>query len=117
MWNEIDIIYSTYNINIPLIGSGITRFKGVNLTEQELLELLLISLRLSNIKFKSDISIIIHKSKIENICFVFAKQKTRLCLYRKDCVKRPQKKIVPGFPQNSRYIFVKTSFLRERNRL
>ena len=67
MWNEIDICYSAYDVYIPLLGTGITRFQGVNLTEQELLELLLISLRLSNIKFKSDISIIIHESKIENI--------------------------------------------------
>lgn len=69
MWNEIDINYSTYDVYIPLLGSGITRLKGVNLTEQELLELLLISLKLSSIKFKSNISIIIHKSKIENINF------------------------------------------------
>ena len=69
MWNEIDICYSTYDVYIPLLGSGITRFQGINLTEQELLELLLISLRLSNIKFKANISIIINESKIEDINF------------------------------------------------
>ncbi|MBM7539813.1 hypothetical protein JOE23_000055 [Amphibacillus cookii] len=41
-WNEIDIIYGGSTIVIPLLGSGITRFRGYeNVSEQELLELLL----------------------------------------------------------------------------
>lgn len=69
MWNEIDVYYSSQNVFIPLLGAGITRFQGGKLTEQDLLELILISFRLSNIRFKSNITIIIHKSNIDDINF------------------------------------------------
>ncbi|NMP25129.1 macro domain-containing protein [Sulfobacillus harzensis] len=41
-WNEVDIVYNGRSISIPLLGSGITRFKEYDaITEQELLELLI----------------------------------------------------------------------------
>ena len=71
MWNEIDILYSGYSINIPLLGTGITRFHGVKLSEQELLEILLISFKLSGLTLMKNttISIIIHRDSIDNINF------------------------------------------------
>jgi len=71
-WNEIDIIYAGRSISIPLLGSGITRFKGFDsVTEQELLELLIWSFKVSKIKFTypSKVSIVIHESKKDKINF------------------------------------------------
>ena len=71
-WNEIDIIYAGRSISIPLLGTGITRFKGFDsVTEQELLELLIWSFKVSRIKFTypSKVSIIIHESKRDKINF------------------------------------------------
>jgi len=71
-WNEIDIIYAGRSVSIPLLGSGITRFKGFDsVTEQELLELLIWSFKVSRIKFTypSKVSIIIHESKKDKINF------------------------------------------------
>jgi hypothetical protein len=71
-WNEIDIIYAGRSVSIPLLGSGITRFKEYNtISEQELLELLIWSFKVSRIKFvyPSKVSIIIHPSKKDKINF------------------------------------------------
>jgi len=69
-WNEIDIIYAGRSVSIPLLGSGITRFKEYNaISEQELLELLIWSFKVSRIKFTypSKVSIVIHESKKDKI--------------------------------------------------
>ncbi len=76
-WNEIDIIYAGRSISIPLLGSGITRFKGnSSILEQELVELLIWTFKLSRIKFTypSKISIIIHESKSDKINFYKLKE-------------------------------------------
>lgn len=67
-WQELDMIYSGKNIAIPLLGSGITRFNnGRKLTNQELLESLIFTFKLSNINFTSRISIIIYKDTFDTI--------------------------------------------------
>ncbi|NOQ25917.1 MAG: hypothetical protein GQ564_11195 [Bacteroidales bacterium] len=71
-WNEIDIIYAGRSIAIPLLGSGITRFKGYDtISEQELLDLLIWSFKVSRTKFTypSKVSIIVHESKKDKINF------------------------------------------------
>lgn len=71
-WNEIDIIYAGRSVSIPLLGSGITRFKGYDtISEQELLELLIWSFKVSRIKFTypSKVSVIVHESKKDKINF------------------------------------------------
>ena len=71
-WNEIDIIYAGKSVSIPLLGSGITRFKEYNMiSEQELLELLIWSFKVSRIKFTypSQVTIIIHESIKDKIDF------------------------------------------------
>lgn len=71
-WNEVDIVYNGRSISIPLLGSGITRFKDYDaITDQELLELLIWSFKISRIKFTypSRVSIIIHESKKDKINF------------------------------------------------
>lgn len=50
-WDEIDKIYNSNNIVIPLMGSGITRFKdGHELSAQDLLEQIISSFYFSNFK-------------------------------------------------------------------
>ena len=76
-WNEIAIIYAGRSVSIPLLGSGITRFKENNtISEQELLELLIWSFKVSRIKFTypSKVSIIVHKSKKDKINFYNLKE-------------------------------------------
>ncbi|RUT72852.1 macro domain-containing protein [Ancylomarina longa] len=71
-WNEIDIIYAGRSVSIPLLGSGITRFKGYDtISEQELIELLIWSFKVSRTKFTypSKVSIIVHESKKDKINF------------------------------------------------
>lgn len=76
-WNEIDIIYSGRSISIPLLGSGITRFNGYDMiTEQELIELLIWSFKVSRVKFTypSQVSIVIHETKKDKINFYNLKE-------------------------------------------
>jgi len=76
-WNEIDIVYAGRSVSIPLLGSGITRFKEYNtISEQELLELLIWSFKVSKIKFTypSKVSIIIQKTKQDKINFYKIKE-------------------------------------------
>ncbi|WP_419393431.1 macro domain-containing protein [Cytobacillus praedii] len=78
-WNEVDIVYNGRSIVIPLLGSGLTRFKKYEMiTDQELLELLIWSFKISKIKFTypSTVSIIIHESKKDKINFYKIKEQT-----------------------------------------
>lgn len=63
MWDEVNVIYASRNINIPLIGSGITRV-GASMTLQDYLEQILFSIKFSNIKMDhtSCINIILNES-------------------------------------------------------
>lgn len=45
-WHEADIVYAGKNIHVPLMGSGITRFKR-QLNPQDLLEFLILSFKVS----------------------------------------------------------------------
>lgn len=71
-WNEIDIIYAGRSVSIPLLGSGITRFGACrSISEQELLELIIWSFKVSRVDLdpSAKISIIIHESKKDKIDF------------------------------------------------
>lgn len=59
MWKNIDIVHSGQSICIPLLGSGITRLHEMNVNEQQLLELLLVSLRLSGVRFNWNVKVTI----------------------------------------------------------
>lgn len=53
MWNECDIHYGGNTVVLPLLGSGITRFRGYeNITDQELLEIIIWTFKVSRIRFK-----------------------------------------------------------------
>ena len=51
MWSEIDALYGGKTVSIPLLGSGITRFRDCEMTNQELLEIILWTLKISKVKF------------------------------------------------------------------
>lgn len=71
-WNNIDEVYAGRTINIPLMGAGITRFKNGKPSKQELLEIMLWSLRISgfhNTYADKQINIIIYKTDIKDMDF------------------------------------------------
>lgn len=71
MWNEIDICYAGNTVGIPLMGSGITRTHNMHLSEQEILELIILSLKVSGIKINWNLKfkIIIYPPNAKNINF------------------------------------------------
>lgn len=78
-WNEVDIVYNGRSVVIPLLGSGLTRFnKYEMITDQELLELLIWSFKVSKIKFTypSAVSVVIHESKQDKINFYKLKKQS-----------------------------------------
>lgn len=52
LWNEIDKYYGQKDVCIPILGSGITRFEDKLLTQQELLDIIVASYKLSSHKLK-----------------------------------------------------------------
>lgn len=63
-WKELNLIYDGENISIPLLGSGITRgclFEKSS--KQELLNIMIATLKYSNLSFSNDITITIILSK------------------------------------------------------
>ena len=69
-WENIDEIYAGRTINFPLIGAGITRFKNGKPTKQELLEIMLWSMKISgfhNTYNDRQINILIHESDMKEI--------------------------------------------------
>ena len=73
-WNDIDRVYAGRSVVIPLLGSGITRFRDcLSINEQELLEIMIWSLKISQVRFKlpAQIKIVINPDKKGNINFYF----------------------------------------------
>ncbi|ALS25374.1 macro domain-containing protein [Paenibacillus naphthalenovorans] len=69
-WNEVDRVYAGRTVALPVLGSGITRFKGYeNISDQELLELIIWTFKVSRIKFTypSKVKIVVYKNKCEKI--------------------------------------------------
>nr|DAY63389.1 MAG TPA: hypothetical protein [Caudoviricetes sp.] len=69
-WDEVDIKNSGHSISLPLLGSGITRLKEyIEITDQEILEIILWTFFVSRIKIThpAKLRIILSPSKIEKI--------------------------------------------------
>lgn len=64
LWKEIDKYYAQHNVCIPILGSGITRFNDIELTQQELLDTIIQSYKLSRHKLKlpTELHIVCKKS-------------------------------------------------------
>ena len=70
MWNECDIHYGGNTVALPLLGSGITRFRGYeNISDQELLETMIWTFKASRIKFRhpAKLKIVLHEEKSKEI--------------------------------------------------
>lgn len=66
MWKQLNTYYAQEEVNIPLLGAGITRIFGkVEVSNQELLETMLQTLRISKVTFKmpSKINIILYSGE------------------------------------------------------
>lgn len=75
MWNEIDKKYAGEEISIPLLGSGISRFKDKEKDNIILLKIILYTLYISNVHINSKINIVLYKDTTyidlyENINFL-----------------------------------------------
>lgn len=69
-WNEVDGVYNGRTLALPVLGSGITRFRDYeNISDQELLELIIWTFKLSRIKFTypSKVKIVVWEKKSEKI--------------------------------------------------
>ena len=53
LWSEIDKYYGQKDVCIPILGSGVTRMDDTSLTQQELLDIIIESYRLSIYKIKA----------------------------------------------------------------
>ena len=66
LWKELDKHYGQKNICIPILGSGVTRIDGESLTQQQLLDIIIASYKLSVHKIKSPYRLYIVCKKQDN---------------------------------------------------
>ena len=69
-WDSVNRVYSQKSVSVPIFGSGITRIKEhKNINDEELLKIMLLTFRVSEMKFKypAKLNIVIHKDKIAAI--------------------------------------------------
>ena len=52
LWDEIDKYYGQKDVCIPILGSGLTRINNQSFTQQQLLDILIMSYKLSTYKIK-----------------------------------------------------------------
>lgn len=70
-WNEVDRVYAGKTVALPVLGSGITRFKGYeHIPDQELLELIIWTFKVSRVKFAypSKVKIVVYQNKSDKTC-------------------------------------------------
>ena len=53
LWKEIDKYYGQKDVCIPILGSGVTRINGTSFSQQELLDMIICSYKLSTNKIKN----------------------------------------------------------------
>lgn len=69
-WDRINQVYAQRSVSVPIFGSGITRIKEhKNISDEELLKIMLWTFKLSETKFKypAKLTIIIHGPKLKEI--------------------------------------------------
>ena len=52
-WKEIDKYYAQTDVAIPILGAGLTRFEGEMLSQQQLVDIIISSYKLTPYKIKS----------------------------------------------------------------
>ena len=71
LWKEIDKHYGQNDVCIPILGSGVTRIDGVSLSQQELLDMIIESYKLTT-----------HKIKLPNKLYIVCKKQDDFSLNR-----------------------------------
>jgi hypothetical protein len=69
-WDRVNRVYAQKTVSVPVFGSGITRIKEhKNISDENLLKIMLWTFKLSEMKFKypAKLIIVIHKDKIGQI--------------------------------------------------
>lgn len=69
-WDRVNRVYAQKSVSVPIFGSGITRIKEhKNISDEDLLKIMLWTFRLSEMKFKypAKLTIVIHQDKIGQI--------------------------------------------------
>lgn len=69
-WDKVNGIYAQRAVSVPIFGSGITRIKEhKNISDEELLKIMLWTFKLSEMKFKypAKLTIVIHAAKINQV--------------------------------------------------
>lgn len=61
MWREIDGLYASNDIVLPLLGSGISRFEGGPKDKADLLRCMLCTLNGSGVSLNANVKIVIYK--------------------------------------------------------
>ena len=59
MWKEIDRVYARYDVTLPILGTGISRFDDGPKDKNELLRCMLCTLNSSGVNLKSKVEILI----------------------------------------------------------
>lgn len=70
-WSELDKYYAQQDVCISVLGAGITRIGDVTPTQQELVDMIIYSYKLSPYKIKSKLRIICNKNKefsMDQVC-------------------------------------------------
>lgn len=67
MWDELDRMYAGRRVVLPLLGSGITRFKGTQPSEDDLLRCMLCTLRATGHRFSAGVSIVLTKKTADKM--------------------------------------------------
>lgn len=69
-WDQLNRHYGQKKVSVPIFGTGITRIKEhKNISDEELLKIMLWTFRISEMRFKypANLTIVIHKDKINKI--------------------------------------------------
>lgn len=77
MWKEINRVYASHDIVIPVLGTGISRFDGSK-SEEELLKAMLYTLYVSGVKFNSRIKIVIYGDKRKSSLYEYKRSFSNL---------------------------------------
>lgn len=67
MWREIDRVYASHDIVLPLLGTGISRFDDGPKDNESLLKCMLCTLNVSGVTLNSNITVVIYPYKKSNI--------------------------------------------------
>ena len=60
MWSEVNRVYASNNVALPLLGTGISRFDDGPKDKEALLKCMLCTLNASGVKLNSDVKVVLY---------------------------------------------------------